>query len=225
MVAEPSSYSTEPRQDDLARIALRHAIQDARRHRAPSARRRQQPARREKGGRPVPLAVAMVEVAEMAGWPIPVDTTLIRQWPTLAGRLADHLIAVSFDPASGVLRLRGKSLAWTTQGRLLANQIVQDVNEALRSPAVSKVVILPFDPTASAAPVSVPAPVWVPPAFTAAAQARCDTQLAYTVRLQAELAPHEPTHLFPPVPDQADSWTRDDTVHARAAARARSARR
>ncbi|MFF8035863.1 DciA family protein [Streptomyces sp. NPDC016626] len=171
------------------------------------------------------VAVAMVELAETAGWPVPVDTTLLTQWPMLAGRLADHLTAVSFDPASGILRLRGESLAWTTQGRLLANQIVKDVNQALRSNTVSKVVILPFAPTASQAPVPAPTPAWAPPAFTAAAPARGDTRLINTVRLQAELAPREPSHLFPPSTDQADApWTTDNTVNARAAARARAER-
>ncbi|MFG3499305.1 hypothetical protein [Streptomyces sp. NPDC047928] len=162
-------------------------------------------------------------MAELYGWPPPEDTTIIRRWPTLGGVLADKLIAVSFDAASGTLSLRGKSVAWSTHGRLMADRIVQDVNEALGRNAVSKVVILPPEPAGSPAPV--PAPAWVPHAFAAAARApHEDARLADIVRQLAGSAPHEPMHLFPVGSEQPDAPPLADVVRAKAAARARADR-
>ncbi|MEW2623617.1 hypothetical protein [Streptomyces sp. NPDC048106] len=160
-------------------------------------------------------------MAEHFGWPIPEDTTVVGQWPAVGGPLSDKLIAVSFDAVSGTLSLRGKSVAWCTHGRLTADRIVQDVNEALGRNTVSRVVILPPEP---GSPVPVPAPAWVPYAFVAAAQApREDARLADALRCQADSAPHEPTHLFPSHADRPAAVPAD-VVRAKAAARARADR-
>ncbi|MEU3050363.1 hypothetical protein ABZ705_28315 [Streptomyces sp. NPDC006984] len=221
-MVEQTPYRAGPDGDDLALIALHHAKRAARRHRGRTARTGWRPQPQPRSPRPVSLAVAMVEMAEYVGWPVPVDTTVVRQWPALAGSLSEHLSAVSFDSASGILRLRGKSLAWTTQGRLLANQIAQRVNEAIRSNTVSRVVVLPPEPAGPSAPE--PAPAWVPYAFAPAAPApHQDVRLANTLRQLAESAPHEPTHLFP-ASTERPTVPPADVVWAKAAARARADR-
>ncbi|MFE5899887.1 hypothetical protein ACFQ67_21150 [Streptomyces sp. NPDC056488] len=160
-------------------------------------------------------------MTEFYGWPLPEDTEVVRQWAALGGSLPAELVAVSFDPASGVLSLRGKSIAWSTHGRLMADRIVQDMNKALGRNLVSKVVILPPQPASS----SVPVPAWVPHAFAAATRsAHQDTRLADTLRRQSESAPHEPTHLFPSTTEQPAAASPADAVRARAAARARADR-
>ncbi len=222
-MVEQAPYGTEPGGDDLALIVLRHVRLAARGQRSRAARRGWRPQLQPGSPRPISLTVTMVEAAELYGWPQPEDTTVIRQWPTLGGPLADKLTAVSFDPASATLSLRGKSVAWCTHGRLVAEQIVQDVNEALGGATVSRVVILPPEPAGS--PPPVPTPAWVPHAFTAAARVpHEDARLADVLRLQAELAPHEPTHLFTSGTERPVAPSPGDVVRSKAAARARADR-
>lgn len=210
-----------PHGQDLARIALRNAVQGARRNRGRAGTRRSRLRPRPGEAQPVPLKVTVAEVAEHFDWPVPVETTLVNQWDALAGDLAVGLIAVRFDPSSGVLSLRGVSPAWAATGRFRSKQIVRAVNNALRRQVVHELAFLP--PVPARQPVSS-LPV-LPRAFRhPEPPAQDNEELIFAARRrQAAQAPREPEYLFASGDDRP-SATPGELVRARALARARTQR-
>lgn len=209
-----------PHAPDLARIALRNAVQGARRTRRRTGTRRSRSWARPGGTQPVPLKVTVAEVADHLNWPVPVETTLVNQWDDLAGDLAVGLIAVRFDPGSGVLSLRGVSAAWAATGRFRSKQIVRTVNDALGEQVVRELAFLPPAP----ARPPVPSPV-LPQAFRhPQPPAQADEQLVFAARRrQAAQTPREPEDLFT-AGDGRPSAAPGDLVRTRALARARAGR-
>ncbi|MEV6726640.1 DciA family protein [Streptomyces xanthochromogenes] len=207
-----------PEGQDLARIALRNAIQGARYNRGRTQRRRSRQWSRSEGPRLVPVKVTVAEVADYYGWPMLVETAVLSQWPTLAGDVGKGIIPVRFDPVSGVLSLRGISPAYGTAARFRSPEIMHAVNEALGQQAVRAIAVL------SPAPAKPPAPPLPPRAFRhQEPPLQEDDHLVLAARRrQAAQAPREPGHLF--TPDDFWQAARGDLVRARAVARARAAR-
>ncbi|MFP3986003.1 hypothetical protein U9R90_00505 [Streptomyces sp. E11-3] len=207
-----------PHGQDLARIALRNTVQGARRNRGRAGTRRSRLRPRPGAAQPVPLKVTVAEVADHFDWPVPVETTLVNQWDALAGDLAVGLIAVRFDPASGVLSLRGVSPAWAATGRFRSKQIVRAVNDALGQQVVCELAFLP------PVPARPPVPL-LPRAFRhPEPPVQDDEQLVFAARRrQAAQAPREPEGLLTSGDDRP-SATRGELVRARAMARARAGR-
>ncbi|MFI6063021.1 DciA family protein [Streptomyces sp. NPDC051286] len=87
--------------------------------------------------------MTVVEVVDDFGWPVPVESAVVTQWPMLVEDLAAGLVAVRFDPGTGVLSLRGTSPAWATLGRFRSMKIAQTVNQALGQQFVREIAILP----------------------------------------------------------------------------------
>ncbi|MFJ7200936.1 MULTISPECIES: DciA family protein [unclassified Streptomyces] len=187
-----------PHGQNLARFALRNAVQGARRNRGRAGTRRSRLRSGPGGAQPVPLKVLVAEVADHFDWPVPVETTLVNQWDALAGNLAVGLIAVRFDPGFGVLSLRGVSPAWAATGRFRSKQIVRAVNNALGQQVVRELAFLPPVP----ARPPVPLLPLLPRAFRhPKPPVQDDEQLVFAAwRRQAAQAPREPEDLFlPPV--------------------------
>ncbi|MFB7982988.1 hypothetical protein [Streptomyces vinaceus] len=209
----------QPGGQDLARLALRNAIQDARYSRGRAHRLRSRLGPRPGGQLPVLLKVTVAEVADRLGWPVPAEAAVVTQWPKLAGDLATGLIAVHFDPVAGLLSLRGTSPAYGTLGRFRTPQIKRTVNRALGRQLVREIAILP--PAAAHRPAA-PLP---PRAFRHQEPAlQDDEQLVIAARRrQAAQGPRESGHLFTPS-DAQPSAPQSDLVRARALARARTAR-
>ncbi|GHH55494.1 DciA family protein [Streptomyces candidus] len=207
-----------PYGQDLARIALRNAVQGARRNRGRAGTRRSRPRPRPGGAQPVPMKVTVAEVADHFDWPVPVETTLVNQWDALAGNLAVGLIAVRFDPGSGVLSLRGESPVWAATGRFRSQQIMRTVNDALGQQVVRELAFLPPVPARPQAPS-------LPQAFRhPKPHAQTGEQLVFAARRrQAAQAPREPEDLFTAGDDRL-SATPGELVRARAMARARAQR-
>lgn len=207
-----------PHGQDLARIALRNAIQGARHSRGRTHRRRSRQWSRSEGPRLVPVKVTVAEVADYYGWPMLVEAAVLSQWPTLAGDVGKGIIPVRFDPVSGVLRLRGISPAYGATARFRSPQITRVVNEALGQQAVRAIAVL------SPAPAKPPAPPLPPGAFRhQEPPLQEDDHLVIAARRrQAAQTPREPGHLF--TPDDFWQAARGDLVRARAVTRARAAR-
>jgi hypothetical protein len=207
-----------PEGQDLARIALRNAIQGARRHRGRSHRRRSRQWSRSEGPQLVLLKVTVAEVADLYGWPMPVETAVLSQWPALAGDLGKGMIPVRFDPVTGVLSLRGITPAYGTAARFHSPQIMRAVNEALGQQAVTAIPVL------APAPAKPPAPPLPPRAFRHQEPPlqEEDHLVLAARRRQAAQAPREPGYLFSP--EDARQAARSELVRARAVARARAAR-
>jgi len=167
------------------------------------------------------LKVTVAEVADHFDWPVPVETTLVNQWDALAGDLAVGLIAVRFDPSSGVLSLRGVSPAWAATGRFRSKQIVRAVNTALGQQVVRELAFLPPVPARPPAPLL---PL-LPRAFRhPQPPAQAAEQLIFAARRrQAAQTPREPEDLFTSGDDQP-SAPPGELVRARAVARARAGR-
>lgn len=210
-----------PEEQDLARIALRNAIQGARRNRGRTHRRRSRQWYRSEGPQLVPVKVTVAEVADYYGWPMPAETDVITQWPALVGDLGKGIIPVRFDPVSGVLSLRGITPAYGTVARFHSPQIMSAVNEALGQQAVRAIAVLGAVPAKPPAPPLPPVP---PRAFRhQEPPLQEDDHLVIAARRrQAAQAPREPGHLF--TPGDAQQAARGDLVRARAVARARAAR-
>lgn len=206
-----------PEGQDLARIALRNAIQGARRGRGRTHRRRSRQSYRSEGPQLVPVKVTVAEVADYYGWPMPVETIVLSQWLALAGDLGKGIIPVRFDPVTGVLSLRGIRPAYGTVARFHSPKIIRAVNEALGQQAVRAIAVL------APAPAKPPAPPLPPRAFRHQEPPLPeDDHLVIAARQrQAAQAPREPGHLFLPGAQQA---ARGELVRARAVARARAAR-
>ncbi|MFH8586483.1 hypothetical protein ACH4GP_19080 [Streptomyces celluloflavus] len=207
-----------PEGQDLARIALRNAVQGARRNRGRTHRRRSRQWSRSEGPRLVPAKVTVAEVAAYYGWPMPVETAVLSQWPALAGDVGKGIIPVRFDPVSGVLSLRGVSPAYGTAARFRSPQTMRVVNEALGQQAVRAIAVL------APAPAKPPAPPLPPRAFRhQEPPLQEDEHLVIAARRrQAAQTPREPRHLI--TPGYARQAARGDLVRARAVARARTAR-
>lgn len=129
---------------DLARVAL-HAAQEAARSRRaePSARKatyRARPVVRD-GRDPVGLGKAMTGLFAERAWDTPAaGGSVLAQWPAIAGDLAHHVAAVSFDGET--LDLQPDSSAYATHLKFEANRLIGMVNEAVQAGTVKSIRIL-----------------------------------------------------------------------------------
>ncbi|MFD7915118.1 DciA family protein [Streptomyces sp. NPDC059752] len=115
----------EPHQD-LARLALQQARQDARWRR--SARVPQRRSRPRSG--PVLLQRALSDLVSERGWVIPDLNPLLVAWTAIVGpEIAAHLAVVDID--DGTFIVRADSKAWAAQAQLLAPQLVSRLNQDL----------------------------------------------------------------------------------------------
>ncbi|MGX5185754.1 DciA family protein [Streptomyces avermitilis] len=131
---------------DLARVALRAAQENARRRGTEQSARK--PKRR---GRPVPpdgrdpigLGQAIVGLIADRAWETPAaGGSVLDQWPAIAGDLAQHVAAVSFDGETGRLDLQPESPAYATHLKFEANRLISKANETVRAGTVKTIRIL-----------------------------------------------------------------------------------
>lgn len=131
---------------DLARVALRAAQEDARRRGTEqSARkptRRARPVPRD-GRDPIDLGQAIMGLIADRAWETPAaGGSVLDQWPAIAGNLARHIAAVSFDGETGRLDLQPDSPAYATHLRFEANRLISKANETVRAGTVKTIRIL-----------------------------------------------------------------------------------
>lgn len=126
---------------DLALMALARARTDARRGRFTerAARRRERVRRRTP---PVLLAQALLDL-------FPVSEALpLPAWHSVAGPLTKHVVPTVFDSETGILTLAADSAAWLTQTRLLADGLVQGLNDVLGAGTVRHIRLVKGDQAA-----------------------------------------------------------------------------
>ncbi|MCX5589556.1 DciA family protein [Streptomyces erythrochromogenes] len=159
---------------DLARVALRSAMEAARKNGGgQKAKKQPRPVRtvRRDGREPMGLGAALGALVTERAWELPAAGASLRErWAAIAPDLAEHIAAVAFDPDSGRLTLCPESAAWATKARLEQTRVIAAANNAAGRTVVSTLQILP--PGATPAPdaadlISVaPADVAVSPVRT-----------------------------------------------------------
>lgn len=142
---------------DLARVALRAAMEAARKNgSSQKAKRQPRPVRtvRRDGREPMGLGAAIGALVTERAWELPAaGATLRDRWAAIAPELAGHVAAVSYDADSGRLTVCPESAAWATKARLEQSRIIAAANKAAGRTVVSSLRILP----PGAAPVPSPA--------------------------------------------------------------------
>ncbi|MZE72615.1 DciA family protein [Streptomyces sp. SID5789] len=149
---------------DLARVALRAAVEAARKN-SGGQKAKQRPRAvttvRRDGREPMGLGAAIGALVTERAWELPAAGASLRErWAAIAPELAGHVAAVSYDAAAGRLTVCPESSAWATKARLEQTRIVAAANEAAGRTVVRSLRILP----PGAAPVPGPAAVPADPA-------------------------------------------------------------
>ncbi|MGI5532485.1 DciA family protein [Streptomyces syringium] len=139
---------------DLARVALRAAMEAARKNGGgQKAKRKPRVVRtvRRDGREPMDLGAALGALVTERAWELPAaGATLRERWAAIAPELAGHVAAVAYDPDSGQLTVCPESSAWATQTRLEQTRVIAAANQAAGRIVVRALRILP--------PGAVPAP-------------------------------------------------------------------
>ncbi|MFJ9380341.1 DciA family protein [Streptomyces sp. NPDC101455] len=140
---------------DLARVALRAALETARKNggstRTAKQKPRTAPVVRRDGREPMGLGAAIGALVTERAWELPAAGATLRQrWEAIAPELAGHVVAVGYDPDSGRLTVCPESAAWATKARLEQSRIIAAANASAGRTVVRGLRIL--------APGSVPAP-------------------------------------------------------------------
>ncbi|MFF5147881.1 DUF721 domain-containing protein [Streptomyces sp. NPDC013157] len=140
---------------DLARVALRAALESARKNGGRTATSKAKPRTASvvrRGGRePMGLGDAIGALVTERAWELPAaGATLRERWAAIAPEFAGHVAAVGYDADSGRLTVCPESAAWATKLRLEQARVVQAANESAGRTVVRGLQIL--------VPGSVPAP-------------------------------------------------------------------
>ncbi|ALC18361.1 DciA family protein [Streptomyces pristinaespiralis] len=126
---------------DLAALALRRAREDARRgrftERAPAVRRQRVRGRTP----PVLLARVLLDLFAVS------EASPLPAWHSVAGPLAQHVVPTDFDSETGTLTLAGPSAAWLTNTRLVADRLVQGLNDVLGAGTVRHIRLVKENPS------------------------------------------------------------------------------
>ncbi|MGV9942412.1 DUF721 domain-containing protein [Streptomyces sp. NPDC003401] len=132
---------------DLARVALRAAMEAARKNgSSQKAKKQPRPVRtvRRDGREPMDLGAAIGALVTQRAWELPAaGATLRERWAAIAPELAGHVAAVSYDPDSGQLTVCPESSAWATKARLEQTRIIAAANKAAGRTVVNSLRILP----------------------------------------------------------------------------------
>ncbi|MBE1603080.1 DUF721 domain-containing protein [Streptomyces stelliscabiei] len=139
---------------DLARVALRSAMEAARKNGSgQKVKKKTQPVRtvRRDGREPMGLGVAIGALVTERAWELPAAGATLRQrWEAIAPELAGHVVAVGYDADSGQLTVCPESAAWATKTRLEQARVIEAANKSAGRTVVHALRIL--------APGSVPVP-------------------------------------------------------------------
>ncbi|MEU9197785.1 DciA family protein [Streptomyces hundungensis] len=132
---------------DLARVALRAAMEAARKNgTGPRAKRKPRTVTtvRRDGREPMGLGAAIGALVTEHAWELPAaGATLRERWAAIAPELAGHVVAVSYDADSGRLTVCPESSAWATKARLEQARVVAAANKAAGRTVVCALRILP----------------------------------------------------------------------------------
>ncbi|MFF3019710.1 DciA family protein [Streptomyces sp. NPDC057939] len=132
---------------DLARVALRAAMEQARKNGSgQKAKRKPRTGTtvRRDGREPMGLGAAIGVLVTERAWELPAaGATLRERWAAIAPELAGHVVAVGFDVDSGRLTVCPETSAWATKARLEQTRVIAAANKAAGRQVVSALRILP----------------------------------------------------------------------------------
>ncbi|MEE6269138.1 DciA family protein [Streptomyces diastatochromogenes] len=137
---------------DLARVALRAALEQARKSGGQNAKKKRpvRSARRD-GREPMGLGTAIGVLVTERAWDLPAaGATLRERWAAVAPELAGHVAAIGYDADTGRLTVCPESSAWATKTRLEQARVIEAANESAGRTVVRALKIL--------APGTVPVP-------------------------------------------------------------------
>ncbi|MBP5904599.1 DUF721 domain-containing protein [Streptomyces scabiei] len=151
---------------DLARVALRAALETARKNggngRTAKAKPRMTPSVRHGGREPLGLGAAIGMLVNERAWELPAAGASLRErWEAIAPEFAGHVAAVGYDADSGRLTVCPESAAWATKLRLEQARVVQAANESAGRTVVRGLRILapgsvPVSEPGAVAPAAAP---------------------------------------------------------------------
>ncbi|MGC5041097.1 DciA family protein [Streptomyces sp. DT73] len=166
---------------DLARVALRAAMEAARKNGAGQKAKKKPRARaavRRDGREPLGLGAAIGALVTERAWELPAaGATLRERWAAIAPELAGHVAAVAYDPDSGQLTVCPESSSWATKARLEQTRVIATANKAAGRTVVHALRILPPGAVPAPGPADVAPAAPAPAAPTGPAKTRetaCD---------------------------------------------------
>ncbi|MFJ8028455.1 DciA family protein [Streptomyces sp. NPDC096311] len=146
---------------DLARVALRAAMEAARKNGA-SQKAKKKPRTgttvRRDGREPMGLGAAIGALVTERAWELPAaGATLRERWAAIAPELAGHVAAVAYDADSGQLTVCPESSAWATKARLEQTRVIAAANKAAGRTVVRALRVLAPGAVPAPAPAAAPA--------------------------------------------------------------------
>jgi predicted nucleic acid-binding Zn ribbon protein len=191
---------------DLARIALRAAMAQARKNGGHPAKTRQpRPTTvvRRDGREPLHLGAAIGALVTERAWELPAaGATLRERWATITPDLAGHVAAVSYDHNKGLLTVCPESPAWATKVRLEQTRIIAAANTAAGRTVVRALSILPPGSVLAPEPADAgPAPAAAP---TGPERTRQTASDGYRRALAAHQAVAPPRRIDPAIAEAAE---------------------
>ncbi|KPI00012.1 protein of unknown function DUF721 [Actinobacteria bacterium OK074] len=196
---------------DLARVALRAAMEQARKN-GSGQKAKKKPrtgtAVRRDGREPMGLGAAIGALVTERAWELPAaGATLRERWAAIAPELAGHVAAVSYDPDSGQLTVCPESSAWATKARLEQTRVVAAANKAAGRAVVRALRILPPGAVPAPGPADV-APADPAPAPTGPTKTRETACEGYRRALAAHQEVAAPSRVDPGIAEAVERQTR-----------------
>ncbi|MFG3142434.1 DciA family protein [Streptomyces sp. NPDC048211] len=196
---------------DLARVALRAAMEAARKNGA-SQKAKKKPrtgtAVRRDGREPMGLGAAIGALVTERAWELPAAGASLRErWAAIAPELAGHVAAVSYDPDSGQLTVCPESSAWATKARLEQARVIAAANKAAGRTVVRALRVLAPGAVPAPGPADV-APADPAPAPTGPAKSRETACEGYRRALAAHQEAAVPSRVDPGIAEAVERQNR-----------------
>ncbi|MDX3523728.1 DciA family protein [Streptomyces scabiei] len=195
---------------DLARVALRAAMEQARKNGGgQKATKKKPPAVTtvRDGREPMGLGAAIGALVTERAWELPAAGASLRdRWAAIAPELAGHVAAVSYDPDTGQLTLCPESTAWATKTRLEQIRIIAAANKAAGRTVVRSLRILSPGsvPAPDPADVAPAVPADLPPGPAKTRETACE---GYRRALQAHREVAPPSRVDPGIAEAVERQT------------------
>ncbi|MGW1734265.1 DciA family protein [Streptomyces sp. NPDC001999] len=197
---------------DLARVALRSAMEQARKNGAgQKTKKKPRPVRtvRRDGREPMGLGAAIDALVTERAWELPAAGASLRQrWAAIAPDLAGHVAAVGFDSDSGRLTVCPESSAWATKARLEQTRVIAAANKAAGRAVVRALRILPPGTVPGPGPADVAPEDPAPAAPTGPAKTRETACEGYRRALAAHQAVAAPCRVDPGIAEAVERQNR-----------------
>ncbi|MGW6602442.1 DciA family protein [Streptomyces sp. NPDC055036] len=197
---------------DLARVALRAAMEAARKNGAGQKAKKKPRAHaavRRDGREPMGLGAAIGALVTERAWELPAaGATLRERWAAITPELAGHVAAVSYDADSGQLTVCPESSAWATKARLEQTSVIAAANKAAGRTVVRALRVLPPGAVPATGPADVTPADTAPAAPTGEAKTRETACEGYRRALAAHQEVAVPSRVDPGIAEAVERQNR-----------------